>query len=158
MLVLMLAVLMQQAAAPPAPHRQAAIERQNLAQLSTIRRICVDRLGGGETAAQIRDMIIASLQSANLYVITENPDRADAFLRGSAEDLVFTEAFSSSEGVNARAAVGASSRPDSSGRRGGYVQGGAGEYEALRTAERKHEATASVRLVNKEGDVIWSTV
>jgi hypothetical protein len=27
----------------------------------------------------------------------------------------------------------------------------------LSTKERKHEALATVRLVNKEGDVIWST-
>ncbi|MGH9673720.1 MAG: hypothetical protein ACRD44_11115, partial [Bryobacteraceae bacterium] len=29
--------------------------------------------------------------------------------------------------------------------------------ESTRIAERKHEATAAVRIVNKEGDVIWST-
>jgi hypothetical protein len=34
---------------------------------------------------------------------------------------------------------------------------GAGENESSRIAERKHEASAAVRLVNKEGDVIWST-
>jgi hypothetical protein len=32
-----------------------------------------------------------------------------------------------------------------------------GEQESVRIAERKHEAVASVRLVNKDGDVIWST-
>jgi len=34
-------------------------------------------------------------------VITETAERADATLRGSAEDLVFTDTFSSSEGINA---------------------------------------------------------
>jgi hypothetical protein len=33
-----------------------------------------------------------------------------------------------------------------------------GEHESTRIAERKHEATASVRLVTKDGDVIWSTI
>jgi hypothetical protein len=32
-----------------------------------------------------------------------------------------------------------------------------GEHESTHIAERKHEAVASVRLVNKDGDVIWST-
>jgi hypothetical protein len=32
-----------------------------------------------------------------------------------------------------------------------------GEQESTRIAERKHEATASVRLVSKDGDVLWST-
>jgi hypothetical protein len=34
---------------------------------------------------------------------------------------------------------------------------GAGESESSRTAERRHEANAAVRLVTKDGDVIWST-
>jgi hypothetical protein len=143
---------------PAAPAASPTIEEQNLAQLLGIRRICVDRLTGGETAAQIRDMIISSLQGANLYVITENPERADAFLRGSAEDLVFTDTFSSSEGINVHASLSGSDRRDSSNRRSGSASAGAGENESLRTAERKHESTASVRLVNKDGDVIWSTI
>ncbi len=31
-----------------------------------------------------------------------------------------------------------------------------GENESRRTEERKHEAIATVRLVSKDGDVIWS--
>ena len=34
---------------------------------------------------------------------------------------------------------------------------GVGESESTHIRERKHEALATVRLVNKEGDVIWST-
>src|SRR6185295_7040821 len=76
------------------------------AQIAGIKRVHVDRLTGGETAAQMRDLIISSLQGAKLFVLTENPDRADAFLRGAAEDLVFTDQFQSSEGINLRAAAG----------------------------------------------------
>ena len=32
-----------------------------------------------------------------------------------------------------------------------------GENESTNIHERKHEALATVRLVNKDGDVIWST-
>ena len=32
-----------------------------------------------------------------------------------------------------------------------------GEQESARIAERRHEATAAVRLVSKDGDVLWST-
>jgi hypothetical protein len=31
-----------------------------------------------------------------------------------------------------------------------------GENESTRIAERKHEAAAAVRLVNRDGDVVWS--
>ncbi len=32
-----------------------------------------------------------------------------------------------------------------------------GEHESTSVRERRHEALATVRLVNKDGDVIWST-
>jgi hypothetical protein len=75
------------------------------AQIAGIKRVYVDRLTGGETAAQMRDLIISSLQGSKLFVLTENADRADAFLRGAAEDLVYTDNFQSSEGVNAHIAI-----------------------------------------------------
>ena len=60
----------------------------------------MDRLTGGETAAQMRDIIIASLESSKLFVLTENQEKADAILRGAAEDLVYTEQHSTSDGAN----------------------------------------------------------
>ncbi|MBK5294946.1 MAG: hypothetical protein JJE04_25125 [Acidobacteriia bacterium] len=128
------------------------------AQILKVRRIHVDRMAGGETANHIRDMVIGSLQRTGLFVITENPDKADAYLRGSAEDLVFTDTFQTSEGVNARLALGSGSAASSSrSGRSPSASLGVGENESSRIAERKHEAVASVRIVNKDGDVIWST-
>jgi hypothetical protein len=135
----------------------APTEADALRQLVAVRRVYVDRLGGGETASQIRDMIISSLQAARLFVITENPDRADAILRGSAEDLVFTDTFQSSDGVNARGSIGSGKGTSSSNRRSDYASFGVGDQESVRIAERKHEASAAVRLVSNTGDVIWST-
>ncbi len=133
---------------------EPALEQNQLSQLLSVRRVYVDRLSGGETAAQMRDMIISSLHSSKLFVVTENADRADAVLRGSAEDLVFTDTFSSDEGTNISSSVGTGSVKN---HRGGYASLGIGERDSQRTAERKHEATAAVRLVNKDGDIIWST-
>ena len=68
-----------------------AIERkEDPSTLLTVKRVYVDRFGGGETASQIRDMVIASLQTSGLFVLTENQERADVTLKGSGEDLVFT--------------------------------------------------------------------
>ena len=130
------------------------IEEAVLRQLLSIRRVFVDRLTGGETAAQMRDILINSLEKTKLFIITENQERADATLRGAAEDLVFTEVHSSSESLNARLNVGTGR---SSNTRGAYGGAGAGESESERSTERRHEAVAAVRLVNKEGDVIWSS-
>src|ERR1700692_4760644 len=79
-------------------------------QIGTVKRVFVDRLTGGETAAQMRDLIISSLQGSKLFVITENAERADAFLRGAAEDLVYTDSFQTSDGVNAH--IGGSASND----------------------------------------------
>ena len=149
MLIWMLAQL-----ATPAPDIPP-IERDCLKQLLGVRRVYVDRLNGGETAEQMRDILISTLQNSRLFVMTENQDRADAVLRGSAEDLVFTEQHSSSDGINARMNIGTGrSTKGASGANGGI---GVGENESMHSVERRHEATAAVRLVNKEGDVIWST-
>jgi hypothetical protein len=137
-------------------------------QLVTVKRVYVDKLTGGETAAQMRDLIITSFQNSKLFVLTENPERADAVLRGAAEDLIYTDAFSSSEGINARvggsdnSSVGTSTRFNGAGggasrSAGRSLNVGVGENESTSTKERKHEALATVRLVNKDGDVIWST-
>jgi hypothetical protein len=138
---------------PPSP---AAIEAAGLRQLLSIRRVYVDRLTGGETAAQMRDVLISSLDGAKLFVLTENQERADAVLHGAAEDLVFTEVHSSSDGINAHANLGVRTGGSSRTSRGDTAGVGVGENESDRSAERRHEAIAAVRLVNKDGDVIWS--
>ena len=51
----------------------------------------------------MRNMIGSSLQNARLFMLTENVERADAILRRSAEDLVFTEELSSSDSISAHA-------------------------------------------------------
>jgi len=139
------------------------IDEDVLRQLLTVRRVFVDRLSGGETAIQMRDMIVSSLQNARLFVITENQERADAVLRGSAEDLVFTEDHSSSDSAHAQANFGlggsgsSNSHTATRGPRSQYGGVNVGDSESSRSTERKHEAVAAVRLVNKDGDVIWST-
>jgi hypothetical protein len=145
-----LAAAAQQGAAPT-----PAIEEGNLRQLVGLKRVYVDRLTGGETAAQMRDILISSLESTKLFVVTENPERADATLRGAAEDLVFTDVHTSSDSINARANLGAGKSTASSRSQSAGV--GFGESESDHSTDRRHEAIAAVRLVNKDGDVIWAT-
>jgi hypothetical protein len=133
-----------------------SIEETGLRQLLTLKRVYVDRLTGGETAAQMRDIIIGSLEQSKLFILTENQEKADGVLRGAAEDLVYTETHSSSDGVNAHLNVGSSR--GASGYRADQSGGmGVGDNESDHSALRRHEALATVRLTNKEGDVIWST-
>jgi hypothetical protein len=155
-LILLLAVA---AGVPSGPGADdpPAIEAAGLRQLLSIRRVFVDRLTGGETAAQMRDILISSLEGAKLFILTENQERADAVLRGASEDLVFTETHTSSDSINAHANLGVRTGGSTRTSRGDTAGVGVGENDSDHSAERRHEAVAAVRLVNKDGDVIWST-
>jgi hypothetical protein len=119
-----------------------------------VRRVYVDRLSG-ENAAAIRDMIINAIQNSAAFRITEDAEKADAILRGSADDQVFTDQFQSSEGVHAGASIGSAYGSSKAGVP--RLSATVGDQESIRTNDRKHEATVAVRLVAKDGDVIWST-
>ncbi len=74
--------------------------------LANVRRIFIDKLSGGAGGDEMRDMIIAALMKSHLFLLTETSDRADAFLRGSADDQVYEEDHSSSESIGIHANVG----------------------------------------------------
>ncbi|MBV9303250.1 MAG: hypothetical protein JOY62_00370 [Acidobacteriaceae bacterium] len=124
--------------------------------LLEVKRVFVGPLVGGSGAESLRELIIASLDSSKIFTLTDNPDRADAVLKGAADDQTFTDSFDIDEGINARenGGVGSGRGSSSSGRYGGLS---IGDNESRHTRERKHEAYAAVRLCNREGDVLWST-
>lgn len=141
------------------PEQQSA-EQLSAQQLSKVRRIYVAILSGGDSALQIRDLLMTSLHNSKQFIITEDEDKADAVLKGAGDDDVFTDTFQSSEGIDAHSQISAGSSQglrnyssSSSTHSGGLS---VGENESRRTEERKHEAIATVRLVSKDGDVIWS--
>ncbi len=137
-----------EAPAPPAGNQGA--------KLLSVTSIYVDKLNGGLAATRIRDMIIGSVQRTGLFVITEDEARADAFLRGSANDLVYTDYLRDQEAVNVRGSSSRSRRDPGDSR---FDSGsfGIAEREGTLRREHKHEAGAAVRLVLKNGEVIWST-
>jgi hypothetical protein len=135
-------------------------EEESAAHLAKVRRIYIDILTGGDEALKIRDLLMTSLQSSKQFIITEEEEKADATLKGSGDDQVFTDSFQSSDGINAHSQIGggssAGTRNYASSSSNRNVGMSIGENESRRTEERKHEAIATVRLVSKDGDVIWS--
>ncbi|HYO81300.1 MAG TPA: hypothetical protein VES20_07870 [Bryobacteraceae bacterium] len=129
----------------------AAEEHSGAERMRRVRRIHVEKLSG-EASGPIRDMIINALQATRVFIVTENADKADAFLRGTAEDLIYTDMFQQSESVSARVGTSRSTRDVIPG-----MNAGVGHQESTRIAERKHEATAAIRLVDRDGEILWST-
>jgi len=129
-------------------------------ELGAVKRVYVEQLGGGQSSDQMRDMIISAMQKSALFTITENQDTADAIIRGSADDKTFTEDHNITEsiGVHAGTGDGSSSNNYSSGTSSKKsVSAGVTNNETSRIEERRHEASAALRMVNTDGDVIWST-
>jgi hypothetical protein len=109
----------------------------------------------------MRDMIIAALQNSKLFTITDASERADAILRGSSDDKVFTDEHSTSDSIGFHANTGSGSSANSTYGTGSssHQSNGAGitDSESSHIRERRHEASASIRLIDANGDVIWST-
>jgi hypothetical protein len=125
--------------------------------LLDVRRVYVGQLSGGAQAAALRDLIIASLNSTKLFVLTDNEARADAVLKGAADDNTYTDTFDTYEGTSGHDSLGKTGSALTT--KIGSITGGSAlsANESHHSRERKHEAYATVRLCNKEGDVLWST-
>ena len=84
---------------------------QDPGALAKVKRVYVDKLTVGEGSEQIRDLLLSAVANLGLFVMTENPERADAFLRGGAEDRIYQETFDFRDGVDGRAQIGTGTVP-----------------------------------------------
>ncbi|MBV9083622.1 MAG: hypothetical protein JOZ62_13160 [Acidobacteriaceae bacterium] len=123
--------------------------------LLQVRRIYVAELKGGPDADALRELIIAGINSTGLFTLTDDETRADAVLKGAADEHTFEDTLDTNEGLSSRQNGGKSS--GSTLRNGLYGGFGISESESHHMKERKHEAYAAVRLCSRDGDVLWST-
>ncbi len=108
--------------------------------LLKVKRIFVDSFGDDPTSKELQSMIVSALVATNQFKVTENRERADAILRGVAMEKTSQELHAYSEGT----AVGNRS-------------GGAAIKDSSASTETIQEAKLSVRLVDPDGDVIWTS-
>ena len=104
--------------------------------LVKVNRIYVDSFGDDVVSRDLQSTIVSSLVATKRIKVTENRDRADAILKGVALEKTSQELHSYGEGT----AVGHSAVVDSSTH-----------------TETLNEAKISIRLVDLDGDVIWTT-
>ena len=91
------------------PRLPPSLAEQQLKKLATIHTLYVEDLEG-EGSHAIRDLLVAAIHSRGLFVIVENPATADAYVRGSAQDLIYTDYLRYREGINVRGATSSSRR------------------------------------------------
>jgi len=140
----------QQKADPPAS--PAPIIDPRLLQ---VKRVCIGQFGVDALGVQAREMIIATLFESKRFILTDADDckevEADFTLKGSITEQREQVHRSESEGVSFGARASASDRVSSSS---GGMQGAG--HESLSSSEIKEHAVVTLRLVNKEGEVLWA--
>lgn len=147
-------LLLTATAALAAAQEPLSLADQQLKKLSGVRRLYVEELVG-EGAHAIRDLLAAAIHSRGLFVLVEDPAIADAYMRGSAEDLIYADYLRYRSGINVRGAASSSQR-ESGESNFGSTSFGVGDNEDTDRRERKHEALAAVRIVLNNGEVVWA--
>jgi len=132
--------------------------------LDQVHRIFVESFGDDAVSRQMQAMVIASITSSKRFVVTENRSKADAILKGSTTEAAAQEvhAYGSSTNVSTAsgghsASVSGSNGSISGSASGGFLAKAAGIDDSSVNTETIESAKASVRLVNDDGDVIWTS-
>lgn len=131
------------------------------AALLEVKRVCVATLSGDEKfAKQVQEMLISSLFAAKRLRVTENCERADGILKGTATENKEVVSRLEDEGIGfGKKVAGASGSWNQSG--GSVSAAGAGASgiagETLASSSVKNNTNLALRLVDKDGDVIWAT-
>jgi hypothetical protein len=157
----------QQAVSPPQAPAQS-IEAELNARLLKARRIFIDNFGDDAISKSLHAIVIDAIRSSKRFIVTENREKADLILRGTAIEKTSQEmhALGSATSVAGAAGGGSSEISGSATRnsgsisgssRGGFRAGAAKIDDSQASIETVNDARLAVRLISPDGDVVWST-
>ena len=132
---------------PIQPSDPAAISPR----LAQVRRICIQKLGEEALGAHVQEVVIAKLFEAKRFSLTENCERADFALKGSIAERAERTYRSESEGISFGKSASTS---DSGSSAAASVR--ASDHENLSSSQIKEHAVLTLRLVDKEGEILWA--
>jgi hypothetical protein len=145
--------------APPSTPSAPAVQSNNSnaeptpqQKLRAVRRIFVESFGDDAISKQLNAFVIASLTECKRFVVTENRDKADAILKGTGLEKTSKELHSYSDST-AAGGFGASANSYSAS----AVGHAAAIEDSSTNTETVNEARAAVRLIDRDGDVIWTS-
>jgi hypothetical protein len=137
---------------PKAANPPAAVD-----SLPAIKRVCVDKITGEALVASAsREILLANLFAGKRFMLMENCDKADATLKGAVLSATEKRVRGESESIGFGQAGGAArANRDSASAAFGASSGSNGE--SLFSSESRTQASVVLRLVDREGVVIWAT-
>jgi hypothetical protein len=147
---------MLQAATPAQPAQasptQTVEDLSPQQKLHNVKRIFVETFGDDPISKQINAFVIAALTDSKRFIVTENREKADAILKGTGLEKTSKEVHSYNEATSA-GGFGASADRYSAA----AVGRAAAIEDSSTNTETINEARAAVRLVDRDGDVIWTS-
>lgn len=170
--LLVMGLLLQAESSPPpakpatsqAGQKETANADTDPAALLKVKRIYVDSFGDDIISKELQSMIVSALVATKRFKVTENREKADAVLKGVALEKTSQELHAYGEGTSVGGASGGShSEINGSGGTvsgssgGGFVARHMGISDSSVHTETINEARVAVRLVNPDGDVIWTS-
>jgi curli biogenesis system outer membrane secretion channel CsgG len=159
------------AVSAPSPAKAVAGKQSEIAdstELLKVKRIYVDSFGDDVISKEMQSMIVSALVATKRFKVTENRERADAILKGVALEKSSQEVHAYGEGTAVGGAGGSSSGSVngtfvngtgsvSGSSSGGFVAHHMATSDSSLNTETVNEARVAVRLVNPDGDVIWTS-
>jgi hypothetical protein len=128
-------------------------------RLLQVKRVCVQNFGDDALGVQAREMVIAKLYESKRFSLTENCEKADFVLKGSITERSDRVSRSESEGIGFGESAAASSSSGSGVSRSGTAASASvrGDVrESLASSEVKLQAAVTMRLVDKDGEILWA--
>ena len=145
----------------PSPLSPASSSDAELAgKVLKVRRIYVESFGDDKTSKILQAMVINSLAASGRFIVTENKDKADAVLKGTAIEKTSQEVHASGDSTAVAGAAGSisgSANRSSASVSGASVAHAASIEDSVLATETIDRAAVAVRLVAADGDLIWAT-
>src|SRR6185295_684477 len=144
----------------PAQSSASSADAELAGKVLKVRRIYVESFGDDKNSQILQAMVINSLAASKRFIITENKEKADAVLKGTAIEKSSQEVHAIGESTAVASAAGAvsgSANRSSASISGASVAHAAGIEDSQLSTETIDRAAVAVRLIAADGDLIWAT-
>jgi len=164
LLAVVLIPALAQPPAPPANSSVAAMDADLAQKLLNAKRVFVESFGDHAVNKSLTAMLLDALRTSKRYIITENREKADLILKGTALEKTTQEYHALASATSVAGAAGAHNSsvigtPNlvTSSSQGGFAAHSAAIDDSQASTETIETARVAVRLVTPDGDMVWST-